>query len=370
MGKIYSTARKVIIWLGYAFKTAAHLLLQFPELTHYRGSLDDFFLPSDHVETPVSGMATLGNKLGPILLDEYWTRMWIIQEILLAGSIVVRIACWTMSWQLLDIYWLQQFAWMDDVAMTGVMGLTAFQMSRASDKPDAPGWRIRAAGTILHYRRKLRSAERQPQRLYSLILAFSTFRCLDFHDHVFALNGLATLRFKIDYRMPISQLYVCTLVDGLLGHREDAAEARWEFWPSPFIAVLSMALGLNIETAVVYLLTKHVLLSTDPLSANFFLRTSHLCNNLLGGRGSRFAVVRWFTRSQLYRTAWQWMMECRLRWLKRRNSLMTMPGHAPDTRTYADWVTFAESQLLSDTTETSGHQSGSAHSLQGKLKAP
>ncbi|KAK0622402.1 heterokaryon incompatibility, partial [Immersiella caudata] len=83
MGRIYSSARRVVCWLGPAFAGVDVALGTVRDLERVAGSEVEFLSPwnSSAQKRVVTGEAIRG--LYEMLRRPYWSRLWIVQEVAL-----------------------------------------------------------------------------------------------------------------------------------------------------------------------------------------------------------------------------------------------------------------------------------------------
>ena len=91
MSRIYSCASKVVAWLGPATADCDIAMMAIVE---------EVIAPKERDIIPKVGSRTVK----PLFQMEYWKRLWLIQEILLAQSIIAQCGRRTLSWQILEGY--------------------------------------------------------------------------------------------------------------------------------------------------------------------------------------------------------------------------------------------------------------------------
>lgn len=160
-----------------------------------------------------------------------------------------------------------------------------------------------AAWDLIHTRGLRQQKGQTIFPFFDAILHFSLYQCLVRHDHIFALHGLTDTKINIDYEMPISRLYVLGLTEGLLSERGTSdrgmlrPDLTFDFKTALFILNLSMALGLDIQHPIVYVLTKELLRLVNASTAARPMRRAILFNHLI--EDSRYnSVFRKMLRSK------------------------------------------------------------------------
>lgn len=178
MGKVYKGARKVIAWLGEGSSTVQ-------ELFWYLESIVDRY----NLELPsLEDRRLLLYGLDTIHYNPYWTRLWIIQEILNASTIDLMFGGSRISWQtfwngvdLLNRLWRAQ-----DEYTTHQIGLPATRIMRQRATHVAPG----------------------AHHIDELLNLCEFSRCDEVRDRVFALLSLLDggENFEVDYRDSTTKL--------------------------------------------------------------------------------------------------------------------------------------------------------------------
>jgi hypothetical protein len=165
MSRIYASCETVIVWLGR-------------NSPKFRRAADDF----QHKPRMKS--------LSLLLCDRYFTRLWIVQEVLLARK--VRVICRGMSGAV-ELSWES----MREIATSTVLWL------QERGHPRRVIALFARQGTIMLDQRHLKP-------LSWCIERFSGYRCWDPRDRVFALLGLVRERERIpvDYERPLEDTFL------------------------------------------------------------------------------------------------------------------------------------------------------------------
>jgi hypothetical protein len=125
----------------------------------------------------------------------YWKRMWIVQEIILARNIVVLCGD-------------QACAWGDFIALNEALEQHHFtKNSFDSDRIK----RSNANRIIEHYRRWSRFEIHESKRrnsIWYLLRRYKDMECTDIRDKIYALMGLANEQIDIDYAQDCTALQV------------------------------------------------------------------------------------------------------------------------------------------------------------------
>lgn len=188
MRQIYSNAESVFAWLGEEDSTVytnvgMDFLAQRESLQAQTANVGRFW-------TPRQAKAVLALCERP-----YWTRMWIIQEILLANEITICCGSKAMPW-----YHLQRF--FDDVA--------SIVLSWGQHIRLFPVLESAASGIV---KAKSGWAGQQSQSLLNLLKLCRDQHSTDIRDKIYALHGLAndTSGLDVDYGITPEQLLLAVL---------------------------------------------------------------------------------------------------------------------------------------------------------------
>lgn len=103
MRQIYSQASKVRVWLGYGNETLCYLLRDIREARNNSGSLYITQMrelrDADYRSNARRGSSVLGRL-------DYWTRLWVVQEVFFAREILVHYDREYVSWDKLHEAWI------------------------------------------------------------------------------------------------------------------------------------------------------------------------------------------------------------------------------------------------------------------------
>ncbi|KAG4439745.1 hypothetical protein IFR05_004767 [Cadophora sp. M221] len=209
MGTIYSRASRVVVWLGDA-NPAMMQAIDFLAQSETQLLPTTEFNLIQHLHVKKVPFDTHLIEMKPILLHEYWNRLWIIQEVLLASEVVVQ--CGTESVPFMVLH-----ALINDIkSYPSPFGRprdskSTLLLSKIVDSP---------LGLLIIRRSEI---ARQPRQLFTLcpLLYLSadhaTAQCMDERDKIFGVRSLAsfccTNAVPVDYSL--SFLEICDL---LLAH--------------------------------------------------------------------------------------------------------------------------------------------------------
>lgn len=208
MGDIYYKAAKVIVWLG-RLQTRLRDDLE-ALLGLYQGRRSDI-MPDFQISTRQPQGLAVVKWIGT---HPYWKRLWIVQELLLAQSIVLRASTMDIEWSLL----LEWFSL--DKFRNGELSLDT---ERASN--------------LLRWRERLRSRygdRRKSLCLIDAIISFGSQDCVDARDKLYGLLALSNVNMSPDYSKSTREVYLETLVAGM-----------HEIITSPTLAVFAVKVGCD-----------------------------------------------------------------------------------------------------------------------------
>lgn len=193
MGQIYQQANRVIAWLGPSDKSSAVAIGTIAEtadrffIERYEGiSMLNLQISNDF---PCSPLAEMDEKLRACLAIEdfclekdYWSRLWIIQELVLATEI--RIQCGD-----------DQLEWSKFAYLLGRMDRDRHGVSVIL-KPTTEKIRRSIPARLVRQRIDRQRGPRgrwqlDESRLYDLCLRFVEAKCEDHRDKIFGLLGIA-----------------------------------------------------------------------------------------------------------------------------------------------------------------------------------
>jgi hypothetical protein len=221
MGMIYNLASRVIVWLGPSDEAS---LLAFPALMNQE-DWPIFFYPSGDPSTIMEGNRKL-SAIYSLLTREYWTRLWIIQEFLMARDFFIQ--CGNDKCTRMRISWF--ITWIEDVKIDspGLSQLDSI-LERAVIIRQI---RISAPVRLLRRRYHPQNSEGQSlgrnfgtirkrpflSKLFQLYFDYKEAECADQRDKVFGLHslGFACCRQAV----PIDYTSSWPRILGMLQHHE------------------------------------------------------------------------------------------------------------------------------------------------------
>ena len=186
MTKIYEGAKEVIAWLGTPLSCKVDL-----------SSLEE--------ELPLTWSGKQMIALERLCSVSYWERLWVVQEIVLAKSIVVYCGSWNRTWsEFRDLYWsmLKRRFGTRNRATSSIGAEKFFRYTDSTDDR-----------TKITWKRKL--------QLHEALDIFGAQKCYDLRDKVYGLLGLLeSVSITPDYSKSIEEVYADILPLGLAAFRE------------------------------------------------------------------------------------------------------------------------------------------------------
>jgi hypothetical protein len=201
MHKIYAAAKEVVVWLGLGTPQSDYL---FDVSAHSRG----LGCPSNISNEVLDGVID-------ILRRNYWTRMWIVQELAQASNTSLMCGEKILRWE--QIKWLTGENAEDRDELLTPKFQKLFETQGASGsrtQGDLDQWIFTAEFFWTYGRNHVRHGS-----LSHLIYAFGHMECKDKHDRIYALLGLVDTDnelnrrryFDVDYSSSVVDLFTKTL---------------------------------------------------------------------------------------------------------------------------------------------------------------
>lgn len=215
MGRIYSQASSVIAWVGRLTEQVVMSDVTAVSFINRLSKLSDR-QPNTIVSVETKPFRTEWDAVWMFLGRRYWSRLWIVQEIVLASKLIVQYGSESFYWDDLEVIFarLSQYAPAD--RCVGIKRRIPFNL-----------WLERK-----HYLSSRRSSltQRQASTLVDLILQFGEAECCDERDRVFGVAELSRSccreASKPDYSKTPLQIYFNVLVHHLNGHENRQSQTR------------------------------------------------------------------------------------------------------------------------------------------------
>ncbi|PMD31844.1 HET-domain-containing protein [Hyaloscypha variabilis F] len=206
MGRIYAQASRVIVWMGYQNTSDLD-----KEVAAAVAFLCDISLNSSEFayrpNQPWKSLARLCHK-------SYWSRLWIIQEVVLATNILVQCGNDSFEWSILAGLLDQLDIFLDHPTFLQEKGL--YQVGRTIHR-SIPG--------RLHRQRIARGSEdSKAKSLLDLVMTYREAGCVDPRDKVFGLHSLAEnccwSAISVDYKKSAFEISGLLLGHHIFHHME------------------------------------------------------------------------------------------------------------------------------------------------------
>ncbi|KAK5309081.1 hypothetical protein LTR70_010619, partial [Exophiala xenobiotica] len=221
MGQVFSRASKVIGWLHGSFITAPNYSAGGQADPNVLGPMllatlieDDPLMPLERCD---NSRGIMSATLMRLMEHEYWSRLWIVQELALARRVVFlwegQAICWDKLRRLIITV-------MNKSNLTdGMVGELATHLGKARERVDALSIMSFFSGNGRHEicGNERRSPESSPgTTLLELALQYQDHHCSMLHDCIYALRALAVdgVQLKPDYSKTPLDLLVDVHTDG------------------------------------------------------------------------------------------------------------------------------------------------------------
>ncbi|KAH6667514.1 heterokaryon incompatibility protein-domain-containing protein [Halenospora varia] len=214
MGDIFSDAAHVLVWLGPGNDSSDFAMDCIVHANIHANAQNSF---------PETFRQSRPDAVRDLLNRDYWTRVWIIQELILAQEIIVLCGTRLIHWHLID------------VAMTRLPYPSQgnFMLNQVAHSSE-----LRKAGLA------------QPkQSLTELISLSQSFKCTDLFDRVYGLLGIInqpddeSLQLKADYSLSREDMYFRILKYVKLADTETSNESEYD----SFVRALESALNVHMR---------------------------------------------------------------------------------------------------------------------------
>ncbi|KAK3676179.1 hypothetical protein LTR78_003929 [Recurvomyces mirabilis] len=321
MGKVYSSAHSVTAWLSDATDRK------------FRRRMDTFIDTYGTDEKIQASREAFENEIVAIVWScIYWTRLWIIQELVLAKRIVVQLEHYRLTWVAL-VSGMRSFFAREVGDPTLWMTNEWYPLSNSNRN-------ARVMLGIMEIRRQ-RAAVLLPHAM----IMFGQQGSAVLHDKAFALLGIAISSMQVDYDAPISQIYIRVLIEGI---RQIEIQARQPYTATDMLRKVVWMSVISATTAFGWTTSNEtVCLIVQEVTSRDDLRVIRS----LGFGAS--AVSRWKypkglgfvydAMDQLARTPWysdyiDKKLQRKLERLSEQSERMHLPGCVDDARTVAEWI--------------------------------
>lgn len=213
MAQIYSGAAEVVVWFGkymgpYDFDSLAGGRGFIPQGTVGGKGAASGAAQEQPTMSHISDQSNLTHSMIFMLYHAYWTRMWIIQELLLAQSVSLWYGDHELPLRIMDPM-LSDIIPESQEIFSEVRKETHFHSDNST--------RITRACNLIAQRRRYLETPGQDHRIpfYQLLIRYRIQNCKDLHDKVYGLLGLARSVITPDYAMTTHELYLRVFLEGM-----------------------------------------------------------------------------------------------------------------------------------------------------------
>ncbi|KAH7393736.1 heterokaryon incompatibility protein-domain-containing protein [Cadophora sp. MPI-SDFR-AT-0126] len=193
MGKIYESAKQVVVFLGDSPNGDADLAIEQVEylrsqLEEKKENVEDF---RAQVDGPEFGNASpKWDAFNTLVNHKFWTRVWIVQEVALARKLRIVYGGKELSWEGFATV-MEAFKNIDNDGPLGIPKMVA-----GRPKEGLPFLGVARILLVAKIRKMVRDAETITLR--DMLEHSSKFAATNPRDHIFALEGLVTDKETID----------------------------------------------------------------------------------------------------------------------------------------------------------------------------
>lgn len=219
MGRIYNNASRVVVWLGAAdFKSslAIDVLSKTGDDSDWASFSNSSILCPPATENGIQKLEAIKS----FCYREYWTRLWIIQEILLATDILICCGDESLSWSALSSFFALLTKPFSSSLETTELSHEMDRIVNAIDD-SIPARLFRDSSKIRHLKTWSQKLNRT---LFGLCVEYGEARCEDRRDKVFGLHAFARdccrAAAPVDYSLSWCETYTLVLLHYVLQHTE------------------------------------------------------------------------------------------------------------------------------------------------------
>lgn len=270
---------------------------------------------------------------------EYWSRLWVVQEVVLARDLVLQLGRFKISGDLLADLLIKTES--SDPLSHPHHDVEHTSELRYQLTPGERPWSWLSANNLMHFRKAYNFRNGRKITLSRALITFAYQLCEAPHDKVFAMLGLIVDSIRADYRIPLSELYIRVLLiaycETALLRNGQVMKARSYLGNADTVArlplYLARAFGWSILHPLIALLAQETVgrLRSD-ITDHFLLSTAVHHEIWAPGSMTRRKLVSYAAGA--VHTA----VQMRLQISSMRNAVMAMPDDPADARPYSDWV--------------------------------
>ena len=361
MGLLFRQAEEVIAWVGttdYSDQHTDQELLDMqhqaePEMPYVNKILEP---PVRHrrPDGEIDPQKMLWNLTRCFCTYRYWSRLWVVQEIVSARSLTVRCRVLRVEWQLL-MRMINQSLRLGGVTFLPVahyshMAHLGFNKRIAKALTEAERERgtlgFMEALTLLDFKTRLPTDRGARLPLCELIMRVGDRDCSRRHDKLFGLFGLCISTFSPGYGLTMVELFAIGLAQSALeiifrctkcGERADRSDVVTEYVDTTFRWLLK-GLDLDPRRPLIALITHEILVVQlqwdshwpEGLNDRWYHHTGPQNKNPI----MRFAIRK--ARNVYRKARWHTTM-LQLRFHSRLGWPLSSPYDASDRQSVGDW---------------------------------
>jgi hypothetical protein len=249
MGTIYKHANIVVAWVGIERALVreighANSIEDLQRVEQFLDLLDGCLVngkEDPNLHTQESWVSTAAHNISMELRylcwhRTYWTRLWVIQEVVLAPQVIIQCGRFRLKWAVLEHIFAGKFEHMPPSIKFACYGI-------AGTLKDSP------AAKIYQQRRIHVMRSEEAHSLLDTFLLFESAKCLDIRDKVFAIHGLARsccqAKVHIDYTGSSSDICLAMITHHLRYHAEKVADRDLNQRIDKSMAILGHNFPLN-----------------------------------------------------------------------------------------------------------------------------
>ncbi|EME39107.1 hypothetical protein DOTSEDRAFT_159259 [Dothistroma septosporum NZE10] len=286
-----------------------------------------------------------------VVYDVYWSRLWIVQEILLAKKLTFQMRSLSFEWEEVMEEFLALVGSDHDaetsrfLATPGVQTLNKKMQDTDDQRPDHNSILFRVIIAWVHSARNdLRNGNLLP--LKTALRVFGTQGCSVPHDKIFGFSSIAHTRIHISYKISVMELLANILGDCLLsmGFDRSPSSAKLDRTTCLEMAFLSETIGVALKIdwfdPVVFLIARCVarfFVPDDEESMCFWITYGHADRN----RRSSAPMKQMLQGKTLNEARREEVLEVLGR-AERAGTLVTAPEKDGEARDFAGWTEVAE----------------------------
>lgn len=330
MGQIYSTAIEVIAWMpsfGEPPPESLRILDDDLNLQSFLKRVDswDWSNVDRTIPFPSSiGYEQLARDVIHSFKSVYWSRQWIVQEVLLARELTLQIAELSFDWQVL-ISLLNScdrpHEVLDERPRT--------ELRTSKRRKETPSL-VFSAAALLSYKYEMTrlgvesdtNATHRANSIAWVLMQLSNRNCKHQRDKIFSLLSLTNLEIEPDYNKPLSVLFVEATTSGivdLLKMAENGGSSTIGLAEEMQIFLMSalLACGFKISTPAVTLMVWQTLkkCGVSELDCTRLIKDIWWCRGYMSG----FAI--WWSSDEKFE---RHLIKLRSSWLMLRRQIVNL----------------------------------------------